>query len=606
MSKYFTKIEVPQGVKGSKKFSLANQHITTNGFMRFSIGTFMPVIPKTRFSLSSRTFVRMNPLSHPVYGTAQVKKKLFFVPFRVVFPAWNDFIERAVHHSDTTTQIMNQVPVMSMAALVSVFVNNTSFSNPLTDQTLDSFDFSDSNGRKYNFTYLGKNFYNQLVALGYKVDFTMDISDSTKDYNISALKLLCLAKIYCDYYYNPMYTNTTNYSDVMELFTRNDYQANPTLQVQRIISIAQLIVYTYYQDDYFTTAFDNPVGPVNSNEGNGISIIDNTIPSINTKTRISVSSENTPNLSNTDNTQTTRNLTQYINDALNKLTKYFRRNAFVGGRASARHLAEFGIQLNNEKNNRSVYVDGYEFDIQFSDIMSNADTSTATLGAYAGKGIGSGQKQNMTYFNDEFGYYIEIYHIIPRVGYYQGMSKDTFQIYPLDFYHPDFDNLGMDAVRQAELLIPMKNTINSNNQVVPTWSKLEDKVFGFQPRYLGEYKTKHDLLSGDFLCGSKNTGMDAWHLMRMFDDIQTVNIGGVLDIVHSQQFTRSDFPEQYDRIFAAYDPNSSNKLARADNFIINNQYWYEITAPMKGAYDMLEFDPEDRKITMNLEGRHEA
>lgn len=605
MSKYFTKVEVPQGVKGSKKINLANQHITTDSFMNFSVGTFMPVIPKTRFNLASRCFVRMNPLSHPVYGTAQVKKKLFFVPFRVVFPAWNDFIERAVHHFDNTTQIVNRIPVIDMADLVQLYTTNSTYATQISDQTLDAFDFTDDANVKFNMTVKGKKFYQQLVALGYKIDFTMNPKTSADHYFVSGLKLLCLARIYCDYYYSPMYTDSTMYSSVMELFTKNDWGANPVLTTQQIQAIATLLQYTYYQDDYFTTAFDNPVGPVNSNEGNNIQIIDNTLGSINDsgKSKVNISSENTPKILQANGgTNYVLNLSEYIQNALHKLTKYFRRNAFVGGRASARHLAEFGIQLNNDQNNRSVYVDGYEFDLQFSDIMSNADTSTATLGAYAGKGIGQGQKESMTYFNNEFGYYIEVYHISPRVGYYQGISKDTFQIYPLDFYHPDFDNLGMDAVRQAEILIPMRNSKTPQDVIQPTWAPLHDRVFGFQPRYLGEYKNKMDTLSGDFLLGSRNAGMDAWHLMRIFNDVGNTNSQGEVSVVHSNNFSRSRHPFQWDRIFAS----GMESLGVADNFIINNQYWYEITSPMKGAYDMLEFDPEDHKITMNLEGRHEA
>lgn len=598
MSKFFTKVEVPQAVQGSTKIKLANQHITTNEFMRFSVGTFMPVIPKTRFSLSSRTFVRMNPLAHPVYGTATVKKKLFFVPFRTIYPAWNDFIENAVHNYNDQSAIVSHVPEIKMGDLISLFMTEN-YSTPTTN---NSYDFTDYLGAKRNFMPLGKFAYHILTSLGYKVDFTNPVAHVTSgvNYSVSGLKLLCLARIYCDYYYNVMYTNHVNYQKVMRIFTDNSTNSLRITQEQ-LGNIFAMLHYTFYQDDYFTTAFDNPVGPVNHHEGIGIVIKDITNSNVN-NTKVVVGSNNTPHTTgNQGGTQSSNvyNLTEYINNALKKLTNYFRRNAFVGGRASARHLAEFGIQLNDEQNNRSVYVDGYDFDIMFSDIMSNADTSGASLGAYAGKGIGQGEKANMTYFNNEFGYYMEIYHITPRVGYYQGMTKDTFQMNLFDFYHGDMDNLGMDAVRQAELTIPMKNPITINDQRTFKWSDLTQKVFGFQPRYLGEYKNKHDCLSGDFLLGSINAGMDAWHMMRVVNTFQYIDVGNTeeIDIVHSYDFTRSRNPEQWSRIFA------TNKI---DNFIINHQYWYEITAPMKSAYDMLDFEDYNKRITMDLQGRKEA
>lgn len=598
MSKYFNKVEVPQAVQGSTKIKLANQHITTNEFMRFSVGTFMPVIPKTQFKLSSRTFVRMNPLAHPVYGTATVKKKLFFVPFRTIFPAWNDFIENAVHHYDNSTAIVPHVPQIMMADLIALFMTQ-SYSTPTTNT---AYDFTDYLGATRNFTILGKFAYQILCSLGYKVDFTNPYSHLTQgvNYPVSALKLLCLARIYCDYYFNPMYTDRTEYQNCMQIFTDNSTN-NGQLTQSQIGSIFGMLHYTFYQDDYFTTAFDNPVGPVNSGEGYNISILDNTKDG--RRSVVTMYSNNTPQIQGTDingniTNEQPNNLTEYIQNALRKLTNYFRRNAFVGGRASARHLAEFGIQLNNEQNNRSVYVDGYDFDIMFSDIMSNADTNGAALGAYAGKGIGQGEKGGMTYFNNEFGYYMEVYHISPRVGYYQGMTKDTFQLNLFDFYHGDMDNLGMDAVRQAELAMPLKNPIDVNNNPSFVWSDLTQKVFGFQPRYLGEYKNKHDMLTGDFLLDSVNTGMDAWHLMRVINPLGYVHsLTKEIDMVHSYNFTRSRNPEQWSRIFA------TNKI---DNFIINHQYWYEISAPMKSAYDMLDFEDYNKRITMNLEGRVEA
>lgn len=590
MAKLFSKIQVPTGVVSRNEFPMSNMHVTTHTFMRLGVGTYYQAAPGTKFSYKLSSFTRLNPLSHPVYGSATVKHKLFFVPLKSIFPAWNEFINRTVHNYDSVTAIPTLVPYVWMSDLIMAIIGG---SNAHPSGYNGAYDF-DHGGYKYSFSTYGKFVYNLLVQLGIHPDFTMP---KNADYNMPITKLLCLARIYCDYFMNATYLHSdVVYNRVMQKF-KNNAAGNERYDLTDINSIFTMLWRFYYPNDYFVSAFDNPVGPLNAHEGANISIKDNTIPSYqdSDKSRVGVTTENTPVINAADNNSpNVVSLSQYISNALNKLTQYFQRHQFVGSRSAERHLAEWGLSL-SEGNEKAIYIDGLEYDIMFGDVMSNADTGGASLGAYAGKGIGAGEKQFESKSFNDFGYYIEVNYIVPKVGYCQGSSKDSFHQNLLDFFTPDFDNLGMDAVKSAELFVPKKSLFSDGQPV--NWSPLHDHVFGFQPRYI-EYKHKLDTLSGDFMCDSINAGMDGWHLFRLFsnDSFRTVN-SPELHPVHSQTFTRNEDSSQYSRIFAT---------SKIDNFIMNFRYNYSVSAPMKSSYDMLNFDDIKNKITMALEGQRDS
>lgn len=590
MAKLFSKIQVPTGVVTRNQFPMSNMHVTTHTFMRLGVGTFYQAAPGTKFGYKLSSYTRLNPLSHPVYGSATVKHKLFFVPLKSIFPAWNEFINRTVHNYDQTTAIPTLVPYVWMSDLIMAVIGGCDVK---AAGYVGAYDF-DHDGNKYSFQPYGKFVYNILIQLGIHPDFTMP---SNQDYNFPITKLLCLARIYCDYFMNATYLHSdVVYNRVMQKF-KNNAAGEERYTLTDIQAIFTMLWRFYYPNDYFVSAFDNPVGPLNTNEGNNIVINDSSLTTHNAanKSKVYVNTENTPFIRREDDgSNVAVSFTQYIDNALKKLTQYFQRHQFVGSRAAERHLAEWGLSL-SEGNEKSTYIDGLEYDIMFGDVMSNADTSGASLGAYAGKGIGAGEKTFTSKSYNDFGYYIEVNYIVPKVGYCQGSSKDTFHKNLLDFYTPDFDNMGMDAVKSAELFVPKKATFSDGTAV--NWTPLQDSVFGFQPRYM-EYKHKLDMLSGDFMCDSINTGMDGWHLFRLFsnDSFKRVNDTD-LHPVHTQDFTRNADSMQYSRVFA------TNKI---DNFIMNFRYSYDVSAPMKSSYDMLNFDDVKNKITMALEGQRDS
>lgn len=287
-------------------------------------------------------------------------------------------------------------------------------------------------------------------------------------------------------------------------------------------------------------------------------------------------------------------ISQYLLNSLRALTDYMKRHQLVGSKAADRYLARFGKALAAEKINRSVYLGAHMQDIQIGDIMSTADSDGAQLGAYAGKGMSYGNG-GFEYDTDEYGLFIVLSSLVPAVGYFQGIDRNVQHVSKLDFWTPEFDSLGSQAVGAMELYVP---THFGNSYV-----GLDSQVFGYLPTYY-EYKVKNDKVTGNFRVNSINgshplsdSGFNAansWYLMRVFDN---TDYTAADEIVHGPAFVdgKSDF-SQYKRIF--YDVKASSP----DNFTVIHNFEIASFAPMKSLFDSYEFEDKGKKVTEDVNG----
>ena len=275
-------------------------------------------------------------------------------------------------------------------------------------------------------------------------------------------------------------------------------------------------------------------------------------------------------------------ITQFTVDVLKSLTDYMKRHQIVGARALDRYLSRFGIQLSAEKLNRSIYIGSTAEDIQFGDVMSTSNTDTGRVGDYAGKGLGYGTS-DFECDTDEYGIFLVISSIIPRTGYFQGVNRNVMHVTRTDFWTPEFDNLGTQAISKHEVFVPYDTTVDGYT------ATSYNELFGFTPRY-AEYKVGRDILSGDFRCGSINNGAESWHTMRVLD------YENYEDVVHSRDFVSGTDADQYSRIFYNVDADSSDKF--------NVIYHFNVTslAPMKPLFDTYDFEDKGKDVIMDVNG----
>lgn len=192
------------------------------------------------------------------------------------------------------------------------------------------------------------------------------------------------------------------------------------------------------------------------------------------------------------------------------LQKWLERNARAGNRLSEFILAHFGVQSDDLRLGRPQYLGGGKAPITVSEVLatfgSETDGTSGPLGTMGGHGVGVGNTPSFKGTFKEFGHIIGIMSVIPKATYQQGLKRSWFKFDKFDYAFPEFANLGEQPVYLKELYYPMAGIDGDG-----------EKVFGYQSRY-AEYKHGVSSVHGDF----KDT-LSYWHAGRQFLNEPTLN-----------------------------------------------------------------------------------
>lgn len=278
---------------------------------------------------------------------------------------------------------------------------------------------------------------------------------------------------------------------------------------------------------------------------------------------------------------------------LNRIYHLVNKNSVIGAKIDDYLKTHFGYGLPE-----SNKLGENNFFCAVSDVMSTAGTEETYLAEYAGKGIGGNHDPEnhiiapTHHFDAKVpGYLISFLCVVPHGGYSQGAVSHPVARY--DFYQSEFDSLGMQPMKQSEVLA-----------VSPFLEQNEDYTFGFVPRYYN-LKIKNNLVNGGFAQRSQRAQFLPYMLDRIFTENEFVasNDNAGLDFIDSPTLVADESlryigsNEKYgnfDRIF--YDTTGLT-----DNFIIHIINDFKQWSPMKAisnsyeTYDD-EIDTSDRSV----------
>ena len=130
MASFLDKIKVNTAIDNRNKLDLGCDHITTANFMQYNVAWFKELVPNEKISVSMETFTRLNPMPVPTFGRAKINNRAFFVPFRTIFPAWNDFITDVRHtYANNVMKTVDTVILLQNSVLRDYII---SLSSPIT------------------------------------------------------------------------------------------------------------------------------------------------------------------------------------------------------------------------------------------------------------------------------------------------------------------------------------------------------------------------------------------------------------------------------------------------------------------------------------------
>lgn len=518
----FTSVKTPR--VPLNRFDLSFDRIGT-----FRMGKLYPIIckemlPGDRFRVRTDSLVRTMPLSSPAFGRLRMYIHYFFVPNRLVWDNWEDFITGGESGEDTHVP-----PYVQWSDLVGGDFQARSKSDGTGNWT-----YTPEDGLVAAFglpaqPYAGGNVVEAGVANG--------ISTTTP---VSALPFRGYRLIWNEYY------RDQNVDDELPIATDKDgkYLIDGIGDAAFKESIFGDLLSRRWLKDYFTSALPTPQrgpdvqlpivgeggtiqadGPLKlmiQNQGTGEISNPNSVlsPTLN----VGLGGTTGINISSTVNDQfplevqhtdlmyasglTTAGgsvVAATINDLRRAiaLQRFYEISARAGSRYIETIMGHFHVRSSDARLQRPEYLGGGVTDINVGEVLQTSATDeTSPQGNMAGRGFGVGRSNQCTYRAEEHGYLFGIMSIIPEPYYYQGIDKEWTRQSRVDYYWPSFAHLGEQEIDKSEL------SVGTSDGEMDTYGKL----FGYAPRY-AEYKFSKNVITG-LLRGS----LANWTFARKISD----------------------------------------------------------------------------------------
>lgn len=167
------------------------------------------------------------------------------------------------------------------------------------------------------------------------------------------------------------------------------------------------------------------------------------------------------------------------------LQKFYEISARAGSRYKEMIMGHFHVTPSDARLDRPEYLGGGVSTINITEIpQTSATGDTSPQGNLAGKGFGIGRSNRSSFFAEEHGWLIGILSIIPDAIYFQGVNKMWNRLNQEDYYWPSFAHLGEQPILKSELYCD-------------SYANSFVELFGYAPRY-AEYKYSPNTIHGDF------------------------------------------------------------------------------------------------------------
>lgn len=168
-------------------------------------------------------------------------------------------------------------------------------------------------------------------------------------------------------------------------------------------------------------------------------------------------------------------------------------------------LARWGVRYSDARLQRPEYLGGGTQTIQFSEVLQTGvttDGSSAGVGNLKGHGIATAKSNRYRKTFEEHGYVYTLLTVLPETMYVQGIPRHMNRRVKTDFFQPEFVHVG-----QQEIL----------NKEVYAAAASPDGIFGYGPRY-EEYRRAVSSVHGEF-----RSSLDFWHYARLFASEPALN-----------------------------------------------------------------------------------
>lgn len=182
----------------------------------------------------------------------------------------------------------------------------------------------------------------------------------------------------------------------------------------------------------------------------------------------------------------------------------YKENMAEGGARYVEYLAHrWGVKSSDARLNLPEYISGGRQTIQFSEILStNDDDSTDYAGRLRGHGISAMRTKKSRRFFEEHGIVMSLMSIVPKAIYATGLDRSWSRTDKEDYFTKELQLVGDRAILNKEVY---------SEHTTP------DGTFSYQQRY-DEYRGRPSGIAGEF-----RTALAHWHYARIFGSDPSLN-----------------------------------------------------------------------------------
>lgn len=452
------------------KFNLSNYHLLT-----CDMGELVPIglceaLPGDTFQLSSSAMIRVSPLAAPVMHPVSVRIHHFFVPHRLVWTGWEDFITGGPDGNDAQT-----IPTIAIPAAGSI--PGTLFDYfGIGQQRIAGQGVSELPFRGYN------AIWNEFFR-----DQDLQTERLTND---TTLAKVTWGK---DYFTTARPWTQKGAEVTVPLGTTAPVKTSSSRQVTGAQQAEQLALASsgaLVSDARWVG--HSAAGVLAQHTAVGTYTAGGGLYPANLYADLAAGSAIT------------------VNDfrRLFALQRYKEARAQYGSRYTE-YLRYLGVTPSDARLQRPEYLGGGTTRLNFSEIMQTAaatapgSRTSFGVGDLYGHGVGGLRSRPIRRFIEEHGYIHSFMSVRPKGIYKDGIHRHFLKKTKEDFWQKELQFIGQQKVLQAEIQAAGESTV--------------DQAFGYQDRY-SEYRETPSLIAGEF-----RSLLDYWHMARDLSGGATLN-----------------------------------------------------------------------------------
>lgn len=471
-------------IKNKSGFDLAHSNFLTQTCGTLTPVCVVPMLPNDSISLGFMSQVKLPPMATSFYGRVDYRLEAFFVPYRILWGGWENFLTMPTNDPYGTQAIRPK------------YLPNLLFAGDGTDTSFVS---------RLNDTFKRGSLADYL---GFKGVPHLDKTGNARFAINNIMPFLAYHKIYDDWYrnaniqkpvftrsetptkslsslpWNPKYTTVlaatnpltdgggnsgwshdevTGNSEILKQFGFNlNFRYSDTLVTPEFADGSDLFTLRQrnWSKDYFTTA---TLYPQQNGLTGGAGV--------------------TSSVSAGSTTFTISQLRQ-----ANILQKWLERNNIAGERYADQIRATFGVLPSDAMLDRPIFLGGSNFGIYTNSIATTAGSNpnpsnpfSGEVGSDAGQTSGFGKDSLIDKFTaTEHGIIMVLGSIVPHQTYSTGSSRMFGMSTFADIPNPMFEGLGEEAVYKEELTPDMVavNQVFGYTQQYAWMKYMNDEVHG--------------------------------------------------------------------------------------------------------------------------------